>query len=93
MIASIRVMMLVLVLAVAVPAEAAKRVALVFSDEKYEQLRPLSNPDNDSRAVAKALEAIGFDVTLETDRNLKRMRRAIEDFRDDFAGADVDHRC
>ncbi len=89
MIASIRVMMLVFALAVALPAEAAKRVALVFSDEKYEQLRPLSNPDNDARAVARALEAIGFEVTLETDRNLKRMRRAIEDFRDDFAGADV----
>lgn len=89
MIAALRVIVLLVALAAAQPALAAKRVALVFSDEKYAQLRPLTNPGNDARAVAVALEAIGFDVTVENDRNLRRMRRALEDFREDSTGANV----
>lgn len=70
-------------------ALAAKRAALVFSAEKYEFLRRLDNPDNDGRAVADVLEKLGFEVTVETDRNLKKMRRALEDFREEAAGSEV----
>ena len=70
-------------------AEAGKRSALVFSAEKYEFIRPLDNPENDADAVADTLEQLGFDVTVENDRNLKKMRRALDDFREDAAGSEV----
>lgn len=70
-------------------AQAEKRVALVFSAERYEHLRPLANPGNDAKAVGDALEKLGFEVIAESDRNLKRMRRALDDFGEDAAGADV----
>ena len=41
------------------------------------------------RTIESALQKLGFDVTTEANRDLKRMRRALEDFRDDAAGADV----
>src|SRR5262245_5644311 len=70
-------------------ANAAERVALVFSAQKYEFLRPLDNPNHDAQAVADALERLGFDVTVEGDRSLKKMRRALDDFRDEAKGAEV----
>lgn len=68
---------------------AETRVALVLGAERYAALRPLANPLNDARAVEETLLALGFDVTLETNRDLRRMRRALEDFVYDHAGADV----
>src|SRR3989338_4373333 len=35
------------------------------------------------------LSGLGFEVTVETDRTLRRMRRALDDFREDSGGADV----
>ena len=57
--------------------------------DAYKNVRPLGNAVNDAQTIKKSLEAIGFEVTLETDRDLRRMRRALEDFREDAAGADV----
>lgn len=74
---------------IATTAEAAKRAALVFSVQKYDHLRPLTNPGRDAQLVAATLEGLGFDVTVEQDRNLVRMRRALEDFREDAAGAEI----
>lgn len=68
---------------------AQDRVALVFGAAKYTQLRPLANPINDAVAVEQVLSDLGFDVYLETNRNLRRMRRALEDFAEDAAGAEV----
>lgn len=70
-------------------AFAERRVALVMGADDYEFIRPLDNAVNDARAIEAALESLGFEVLLETDRDLKRMRRALEDFREDAAGADV----
>lgn len=70
-------------------AFAEKRVALVMGADDYKTIRPLSNAVNDALAIEKALEKLGFEVTLESNRDLKRMRRALEDFREDSAGADV----
>ena len=72
-----RIVLTVLIAAWAFAAHAEKRVALVLSAERYEHLRPLANPGNDARAVGEALEALGFEVVAESDRNLKRMRRAL----------------
>ncbi|HTV69035.1 MAG TPA: caspase family protein [Rhizobiaceae bacterium] len=70
-------------------AFAERRVALVMGADDYEFIRPLDNAVNDARAIEAALEGLGFDVVLETDRDLKRMRRALDDFREDAKGADV----
>lgn len=80
---------LCLILGLAQTAVAEKRVALVLAAEDYEHVRPLDNPVSDARALEGLLEGLGFEVTLETDRDLKRMRRALQDFREDGAGADV----
>ena len=70
-------------------AWAEKRVALIFSAQDYEAIRPLKNPRNDARLIEQALEKLGFDVTTESDRDLRRIRRALEDFVDDAGEADV----
>jgi uncharacterized caspase-like protein len=86
----LRLLFVVLMIAVAPTAALAeRRVALVMGADDYEFVRPLDNAVNDARAIEQTLEALGFDVSLETDRDLKRMRRALEDFREDAAGADV----
>ncbi len=79
----------VLVLALATAASADRRVALVFGTDRYDTLRPLSNAVNDARAIEDALVALGFEVFSEQNRDLKRMRRALEDFELDAAGADM----
>ncbi|MCZ8545948.1 caspase domain-containing protein [Mesorhizobium qingshengii] len=70
-------------------AHAERRVALILAADDYRNVRPLKNAVNDSRTIESALKKLGFDVTTEANRDLKRMRRALEDFRDDAAGADV----
>ncbi len=70
-------------------ALAEKRVALVLAASDYDFIRPLSNPENDARAMQDLLEKLDFEVYVETNRDLRRMRRALEDFQADAAGADV----
>lgn len=81
--------LLILCLAIATPAAAERRVALVFAADEYRALRPLENPVRDALAVEGMLSDLGFEVTVETDRDLRRMRRALEDFVSDYKGADV----
>lgn len=70
-------------------AHAGRKVALVLAADDYRIVRPLKNAVNDGRAVGDALEALGFEVFSETNRDLRRMRRALEDFREDGRDADV----
>ena len=63
--------------------------ALVMANAEHRTLRPLPNAVNDALSMKKELEALGFEVFLETDRTLKRMRRSLDDLREDGAGADV----
>src|SRR5436190_3919156 len=70
-------------------AAAERRVALVLADDDYRLVRKLSNPVNDGEAMEAALKKLGFEVVLETNRDLRRMRRALDDFREDGKGADV----
>lgn len=70
-------------------AFAEKRVALIFSAQDYETIRPLKNPRNDARLIGQALERLGFEVSSESDRDLRRMRRALDNFVDDAGDADV----
>ncbi|OYW62245.1 MAG: hypothetical protein B7Z31_01470 [Rhodobacterales bacterium 12-65-15] len=68
---------------------AETRVALILAAEDYQLIRPLTNPANDARAMEKLLRSLDFKVYVEIDRDLRRTRRALEDFQADAAGADV----
>lgn len=86
----LRALLVVICLTSLAPATYAdRRMALVMGADGYESVRPLNNAVNDARTIEAALKELGFDVISETDRNLKRMRRALEDFREDAVGADV----
>ncbi|WP_244571195.1 caspase family protein [Mesorhizobium carmichaelinearum] len=80
---------LLLFLSVTASAVAERRVALVMAEDDYRLVRPLANPIHDGEAMQAALKKLGFEVVLETNRDLRRMRRALDDFRDDAKGADV----
>ncbi|MER9525797.1 MULTISPECIES: caspase family protein [unclassified Mesorhizobium] len=80
---------LLLMLATTATAVAERRVALVIAEDDYRLVRKLSNPVNDGEAMEAALKKLGFEVVLETNRDLRRMRRALDDFREDAKGADV----
>ncbi|MER9423447.1 caspase family protein [Mesorhizobium sp. M0317] len=80
---------LLLMLATTATAVAERRVALVIAEDHYRLVRPLANPVNDGAAMEAALKTLGFEVVLETNRDLRRMRRALDDFREDAMGADV----
>ena len=71
---------------VAGSALAERRVALVIGEDGYKTIRKLDNAVDDAKSVSDTLEQLGFEVTLETNRDLKRVRRALDDFRDDGAG-------
>jgi hypothetical protein len=79
-----------LVCASLAPATAGKRVALVIGNSSYPNGARLSNPANDSAAVADALRSAGFDtVDLKRDLDASAMRRAIREFADAADHADV----
>jgi uncharacterized caspase-like protein len=63
------------------PAFAAPggRYALVIGNSAYPD-KPLKNPANDARDVARALERLGFDVQLKTDAKLREIEEAIGQF-------------
>jgi uncharacterized caspase-like protein len=85
----VRLVVVLLLLLAATAAQAERRVALVMANDDYKIARPLKNAVNDSHAIESTLEKLGFEVTSETNRDLRRMRRALEDFEEDAAGADV----
>lgn len=80
---------LLLILSATATAVAERRVALVIAHDDYRLIRPLANPVHDGEAMEAALKKLGFEVILETNRDLRRMRRALDDFREDAKGADV----
>jgi uncharacterized caspase-like protein len=57
----------------------ARRVALVIGNNRYASA-PLLNPVNDARAMAKALEAAGFQVMLRIDANQRDLLTAVREF-------------
>lgn len=60
--AILTILCLGLLLLAALPVHAAKRVALVIGNDAYRHLPVLEKAVNDARAVAAALEQIGFEV-------------------------------
>jgi Caspase domain len=71
-------------------AFAAKRVALVIGNSAYQNVPALPNPSNDAAAVADMFKNAGFDaVELRRDVGSLDMRRALRDFYDKAASADI----
>src|SRR5688572_19357323 len=62
-------------------AASEARVALVIGNANYKDA-PLANPVNDARAVAKALNGLGFKVSLRVNLSQTQLRRAIREFGD-----------
>ncbi len=62
-------------------AEPTRRVALVIGNNAY-ATAPLSNPANDARAMAEALRAAGFAVTVKVDAPLGEMAQSLRAFGD-----------
>jgi hypothetical protein len=72
------------------PGLADKRVALVMGNSAYQAVNRLTNPVNDSGAMAETLRNAGFDVVdLRRDLKVAEMRRALRDFSDKVRDADV----
>ncbi len=69
-------------------APAAERVALVIGNSAYQNVSPLPNPARDARAIADALQRLGFEVSYRQDLGFDEMRRVLLDFGDKAAGAD-----
>jgi len=61
---------------------AGSRNALVIGNNGYKHARALVNPKNDATAMAAALEAVGFDVVLRVDADLKTSKAALREFID-----------
>jgi hypothetical protein len=71
-------------------AFAAKRVALVIGNSAYQNVAALPNPANDAASVADMFKKAGFDtVDLRRDVGSLDMRRALRDFYDKAASADI----
>jgi formylglycine-generating enzyme required for sulfatase activity/tripartite-type tricarboxylate transporter receptor subunit TctC len=76
-------------LAVAAPAHAEKRVALVIGNGFYQYQPVLTNPKHDAEDVAKALGDLNFDVVLGLDLTRADMNEKLDEFSRKADGADI----
>ena len=53
--------------AIAAGASIAERYAMIVGNSAYQGAASLSNPGNDARAMAEALDGLGFETTLLLD--------------------------
>jgi tripartite-type tricarboxylate transporter receptor subunit TctC len=65
-----------------------KRIALVIGNDSYQRVDKLKNARADARAMAKALEEVGFKVTLRLDANEKSMKESMRLFKGQISGGD-----
>lgn len=61
-------------------AQAAKRLAMVVGNDAYQTITKLRNARNDAQAVAKELEAAGFQVTRVFDATRSTFNDQLEGF-------------
>ena len=74
--------------ALALPADAAKRVALVIGNAAYSQAGTLANPVNDATDMANALKKFSFEVILGLDLNRRSFDEKIRAFSKALEDAD-----
>ena len=63
-----------------------QRIALVIGNSKYQNTVQLSNPGNDTKAVAQLLNSAGFEVISATDLSHNQMIQAVQEFSGKIAG-------
>jgi hypothetical protein len=66
----------------------ARRLALVIGNDSYQHADALNSARADARAVADALKATGFKVTLRQDVTQQAMKEAIRTFKSEVSGGD-----
>lgn len=66
----------------------ARRLALVVGNDNYKNVAPLKNARSDAKAIADALQSLGFDVTLKQDLNLTSLKSALREFKTKVGGGD-----
>ena len=76
-------------LALAAPAHAERRVALVIGNGAYTKAPALKNPASDAAVVAASLKALKFKVTEVINGDHRRMLDAMSSFGRSASGADV----
>lgn len=87
----LRILAAVIVLVLlARPGFAEKRVALIIGNSTYAKVVQLPNPARDAAAMGKLLREAGFDtVEVKTDLGAAPLKRALRDFSDKLRDADV----
>ena len=81
-----------LVVALAAPAAADKRVALVIGNSAYQNVTRLDNPRNDAALMAETLSGLGFTLIggrAQLDLDKPAMDIAVQNFGRQVQGADV----
>ena len=86
LVAPLVLLLLVLAPGLAVPANAADKVALVMGNAAYPG-QGLRNPVNDARAMGASLQRSGFEVVQLTDGTQQAMQRAVGQFSRKLRGA------
>ncbi|MFZ5673105.1 MAG: caspase family protein [Pseudomonadota bacterium] len=66
-----------------------KGIALVIGEANYKHLDALTNPDDDARNIKRLLDDLGFDARDVVNRDGKTLKRDLDRFVEDAAGADV----
>jgi uncharacterized caspase-like protein len=66
-----------------------RRVALVIGNAAYKTVTTLQNPVNDSRAVAKSLRSLGFEVVERENVGREGFALAVREYGDKLRGASV----
>jgi branched-chain amino acid transport system substrate-binding protein len=74
--------------ALSMPAAHAARLALVVGNDAYASVPKLRNAVADARAMASALSAAGYEVSLQTDRTLRQLQSDVRAFRQRVSGGD-----
>lgn len=72
----------------ALPATAAKRVALVIGNSAYVTANPLANPANDAGDMAEKLKSMGFEVLMGLDLDKRGFDTKVRDFASALETAD-----
>lgn len=88
-VAMLRFFPVIVLIFLAVPALADRRVALIIGNGAYHDAPSLDNPVRDSEAVRGALIRLGFEVTMARDATADQMRTAVRDFAVALEGAEL----
>ena len=79
---------LAILLLVATPATASKKIALVIGNGAYTEA-PLKNPPSDARAIAATLKRQGFEVLLKENATKAQMNEIVADFGEKLGEGDT----